>query len=276
MHAVVVTGASTGIGRAIALELARFRYAVIATVRRAEDAEALQKASKTPISCTILDVTDHGSVERAAGEILEVLGDRGLFGLVNNAGIVIPGPLEHLPIEAFERQLAVNLTGVLRVTQTFLPQLRRARGRIVNISSTSGLVAFPMLGAYNASKFGLEGMSDALRMELAGAVDVSLVEPGPVQSEIWERSQRSAQEIWDALPPIAHEQYGTLRAGLVRQMEQATTGAVPARKVADAVRRALEARRPKTRYRVNAGAAHARWLPDRWRDALARRILKKA
>jgi len=272
MTAVVVTGGSSGIGRATALHLAAYRYPVIATVRREEDAEALVAASGGAVAAVSMDVADALSVERAASEIVGLLGDRGLFGLINNAGIVVPGPLEHFPIEEFQRQLDVNLTGVLRVTQAFLPQLRRARGRIVNVSSISGVVAFPMLGAYNASKFGLEGMSDALRMELRGVVDVSLVLPGPVKSRIWERARVDGERIWNAMPPIAHEQYDALYEGMRREFDKSQRRAIPAEKVARVVRRALDARRPKSRYRLDPTGV-VRWLPDRWRDALALKVL---
>src|SRR5689334_6739039 len=175
-RAILVTGASTGIGRATALELARRGATVYAGVR---DPAAVDGLGLTPVE---LDVTDAEQVAALSTRLER------LDGLVNNAGIAVTGPLEHLPLDEVRRQLEVNALGQLAVTQACLPALRAARGRIVNMSSISGRVAFPMFGPYAASKFALEAFSDSLRRELRGSgVDVVVIEPGGVTTPIWER-----------------------------------------------------------------------------------------
>src|SRR4028119_876827 len=159
--AVVVTGASTGIGRACALSLDAMGFRVFAGVRKSEDGESLRKASSSRLTPVFIDVTDEQSIATAAAEVSRVVGDAGLAGLVNNAGVAIPGPLEYLPLEELRRQLEINLVGQLAVTQAFLPLLRKAQGRIVNISSLAGKLTTPFNGAYSAAKHGIEAFSDA-------------------------------------------------------------------------------------------------------------------
>src|SRR5688500_17312082 len=173
---VLVTGASTGIGHATALHLAELGFDAVGAVRKDEDAERLRAEGLRAVQ---LDVTDAGTIAAAR----EALGDGPLAGLVNNAGIGVAAPLEFLPLDRLRHQLEVNLIGQVAVTQAFLPALRAARGRIVNVSSIGGRVALPLLGAYNASKFALEGASDSLRRELRGqGVDVIVIEPGGVKT----------------------------------------------------------------------------------------------
>src|SRR3954462_12272580 len=177
---VLIRGASTGIGRATALELARRGATVLAGVRDPADGEALGPAV-TPLP---LDATDAAPVAAAGEEAAR----RGLDALVNNAGIAVTGPLEYLPLDELRRQLEVNTVVQLAGTQACLPALRASRGRIVNVSSVAGRVVLPLYGPYAASKFALEALSDALRQELEGAVSVSVVEPGAIATPIWERS----------------------------------------------------------------------------------------
>jgi NAD(P)-dependent dehydrogenase (short-subunit alcohol dehydrogenase family) len=178
--AVVVTGASSGIGEACARRLAGLGFQVFAGVRKAEDGDRL--ASEIPgVTPLRIDVVDAESIAAAARTVEETAAGRGLAGLVNNAGVAVPAPIEHQPIDDFRRQIEVNLIGQVAVTQAFLPQLRAARGRIVNVSSIGGKVAVPLLGAYAASKFGLEGFSDTLRRELRPwGIEVSVIEPGTI------------------------------------------------------------------------------------------------
>ena len=164
--AVVVTGASSGIGRACALHLAALGLQVFAGVRRAEDGAALQAASSARLTPMLLDVADETSIRAATDTITAAVGEAGLAGLVNNAGIGVAGPLEFLPLAEFRTQLEVNVTGQLAVTQALLPLLRQGRGRIVNMGSIGGRIAAPFVGPYSASKFALEALTDALRMEL--------------------------------------------------------------------------------------------------------------
>ena len=178
---VLVTGASTGIGEATVLHLRELGFDPIAAVRKDEDAERLEGRG---LRTTRIDVTDADQIAAAR----DALGDEPLAGLVNNAGIAVAAPLEFLPIDRLRQQLEINLIGQAAVTQAFLPALRRARGRIINVSSIGGRVGLPLVGAYNASKFGLEGLSDSLRRELRPlGVDVILIEPGGVKTPIWNK-----------------------------------------------------------------------------------------
>lgn len=278
---IVVTGASTGLGRACALWLARNEgFAVVGTVRRPEDGERLVADSGGKVAAVRLDVTDPASVESAASEVVGLVGDRGLAGLVNNAGIVVAGPLEFLPLADFRRQLDVNVTGLLATTQAFLPLLRRARGRIVNLSSTSGRLSFPMIGPYAASKFAVEALSDALRLELhAFGIHVAIVQPGPVDTPIWDRAAEDSARIEAELPEAARTYYADLYEGFRRESRRSRRRAVPADDVARAVAHALTAPRPRTRYLVSRRRFLYRvflpLLPDRWRDRLLLRELRR-
>jgi NAD(P)-dependent dehydrogenase (short-subunit alcohol dehydrogenase family) len=269
---VVVTGASSGIGAATVEHLARLGFDVWAGVRKQEDTKRLRGERVKPL---LLDVTDSGSIAAAREE----LGGAPLAGLVNNAGIAVSGPLEHLPIESVRHQLEVNLIGQLAVTQAFLPALRAARGRIVNVSSIGGRMALPLAGAYAASKFGLEGASDSLRRELQGAVDVILVEPGGVKTPIWGKGLSAADELEAQMPPEAERDYGNIIQAMRREVAkiESETGLDP-EEVADVIARALTARRPRARYLVGREAKMraylAKLLPDRAMDALVARTLR--
>jgi NAD(P)-dependent dehydrogenase (short-subunit alcohol dehydrogenase family) len=268
----VVTGASTGIGEATALHLRELGFEVFAGVRRDEDAERLRDRGVTPLK---LDVTDAAQIEAAR----QAVGDGPLAGLVNNAGVAFAGPLEFLPVDVLRQQLEVNLIGQVAVTQAFLPALRAAGGRIVNVSSIGGRMALPLAGAYNASKFALEGISDALRRELLGqGVDVLLIEPGGVKTPIWGKGREIADDLLASAPPEAERLYGPMIAGLRQEtakIEQ-KTGLEP-RAVAEAIGKALTARRPRTRTLVGRDAKSrglmARVMPDRVMDRLIARAL---
>ena len=269
---VVVTGASSGIGEATARHLAELGFEVRAGVRKPEDGERLRAERITPL---MIDVTDPDSIEVARDQ----LGGRPLAGLVNNAGIAVSAPLEHVPIDSLREQLEINLVGQIAVTQAFLPGLRAARGRIVNVSSIGGRSALPLAGPYNASKFALEGASDSLRQELRGKVDVILVEPGGVKTPIWSKGGEAADELLAGMGPEVERDYGSLIEAMRRQAEKidTETGIEPS-EVAAVIGRALTARRPRTRYLVGrdakARAAMKLLLPDRVMDALVARTLK--
>src|ERR1700742_1642710 len=254
----LVTGASTGIGRATALELARRGWSVLAGMRT----PAPLGAGIEPIR---LDVTSSEDVAALRG--------RSLDALVNNAGIAVTGPLEYLPLDELREQLEVNTIGQLAVTQACLPALRATGGRIVNVSSVSGRVAFPTYGPYAASKFALEALSDSLRRELRGSgVDVVVVEPGGVVTPIWERGLGRADALWQAMPDEAHARYGRLYAVMRAQGEKLAREGEPASALAETIAEILEARHPRPRYVFGRGArietAAARVLPDRVFDAL--------
>ena len=267
---VLVTGASTGIGEATARHLRGLGFDVVAGVRKDEDAERLGAAG---IDTLRLDVTDSASIEALRARFAEAP----LFGVVNNAGVAVAGPLEFIPIDDLRRQLDVNLVGQMAVTQAVLPALRRARGRIVNVSSIGGRLALPMVGPYAASKFGLEGLSDSLRREVARfGIEVVLIEPGGVKTPIWKKSTAAADEMADGMPPEAEQLYGklmdTIRAESVKISEK--TGIEPG-EVAEAIGTALTASKPKTRYLVGKDAkgrwAIAKRVPDRVMDRLIAR-----
>ena len=273
--AVVITGASTGIGHATALHLSSLGFRVFAGVRREEDAERLRAAGNGNIEPVHIDVTDQSSIDVAAERVREATGGS-IAGLVNNAGIAVPGPLEYLPMDEFRRQIEVNLTGQVAVTQAFLPMLRARRGRIVNIGSIGGRVALPLLGPYAASKHAMEGLTDSLRRELRPAgIEVSIIRPGPIATEIWERGNTKADELL-ARMPAAEQHYGpaiaAARAGAAERLKEA----IPPRKVAEVVADALTSDKPRTRYlvgpRTRVMALLATVLPDRWFDRLIARI----
>lgn len=277
--AVVVSGASTGIGAACALHLDGLGFRVFAGVRKPGDGEALSRRASPRLVPLALDVTDPASIASATDAVARTVGPAGLYGLVNNAGIVVAGPLELLPPAELRRLFEVNVIGQVAVTQAFLPLLRRARGRIVNMSSISGRMATPLLGPYAASKFALEALTDALRLELQPwGITVSLVEPGAVATPIWEKSRVAGQELAKAVPPEGWELYATAIAAVQRAAAQAARGAIPAEVVARAVAHALTAEKPKTRYLVGRDArvraAFAALLPDRLRDRLVTRLLR--
>lgn len=224
----------------------------------------------------MLDVTRPRDIEEAVGVITEAVGDGGLAGLVNNAGIAVGGPLEFLPIDALRHQLEVNVVGQVAVTQAFLPLLRQGAGRIVNIGSVSGVMAFPFIGAYSASKFALEAVTDALRVELRPwGMRVSLIEAGEIETPIWDKSLAAADGMIATLPPQGWAWYGTVLGVLKERL--ALRRGMPADEVARAVVHALTAPRPRTRYVVGRGAKLRmllwRLLPDRVRDWLIARQL---
>ena len=268
---VLISGASTGIGRACALELANRGVLVFAGVRQLSAGEALRAETKGTIVPVQLDVTDAESIAAAIDTVAHENGARTLAGLVNNAGIAVGGPLEFVPIAAVRAQFEANVLGLLALTQASLPLLRAGRGRIVNISSISGLVATPLLGAYAASKFAVEGLSDTLRRELAAwDIPVSLVEPGKVVTPIWAKSSAAAEAMLDGLPSEASEFYGpAIERSKRRALRAARTG-IPAADVATVVVSALTATRPRVRYLVGRdakiGALLSALLPARALD----------
>ncbi len=273
---VLITGASTGIGKACALHLDARGFRVFAGVRREKDAANLKKTGSKKLSPIFIDVTSEDSIARASEEMAMVIGDSGLDGLVNNAGISVGGPLELLPLSEVREQLEVNVFGQVAVTQAFLPHLRRAGGRIVNMSSISGRVASPLLGAYSMSKFALEAFSDSLRRELhPWGIEVSTIEPGAIATPIWDKSMKAAKERFDVLPKDALAQYRKTIDCVTNYAARLSETAISAEKVADAVHHALTSPKPRTRYLVGLEAKTtallARFLPDRLLDKLIRK-----
>jgi len=276
--AVVVTGASSGIGRATALLLARSGFRVFAGVRRDADAESIRQEGVLDLEPLRLDVTDAASIASACATVASATGSAGLVGLVNNAGIGVAGPLEFLPPHEIRRQLEVNVVAPLAVSQAFLPQLRHGRGRLVYVGSSSGYLSLPLIGPYCASKFALEALADAQRLELQPfGLHVVLVQPGAIATPIFEKSNAHADALLETLPPETGRFYGPLISAIRKGVADQVSRANPPETVARAVLHALRAKRPRTRYKVGLDAwlewVLARWLPDRLRDRVLTRLL---
>jgi NAD(P)-dependent dehydrogenase (short-subunit alcohol dehydrogenase family) len=262
---VVVTGASTGIGYGVAKELVARGYYVIGSVRKQEDADRLVSELGGRMRTVLMDVADDDEVRRAGAEIADMVGERGLAGLVNNAGIAVAGPLMHVDLEELRYQFDVNVVGVVAVTQALLPLLggrkdsQQTPGRVINISSTSARTTYPFLAPYAASKHALESISDGMRRELVlYGIDVIVMMIGAVQTPIWEKV--SAEDL---------ERYRqTDYASGVEQMRATTSelgkGGMPVARVAAAVRKALEEPKPKARYVL---------VNDYWRGWLLPKIV---
>jgi NAD(P)-dependent dehydrogenase (short-subunit alcohol dehydrogenase family) len=268
---VLVTGASTGIGHATAKRMLAYGWEVFAAARKDEDLERLRGEGFTPIK---LDVTDPDTIAAAKDE----LDERGLGGLVNNAGIAVSGPIEFIPLDELRKQLEVNLVGQVAVTQAFLPNIRDAKGRIVNVSSIGGRMALPLVGPYAASKFGLEAVSDALRRELRPwGINVSLIEPGAVVTPIWDRGRETADRLEEEMGERARSLYGKLAQRIRAETEKIPERGVEPDEVAKAIEHALTAPRPKTRYVVGRDAKTRlkvkALVSDKRMDALIARTL---
>lgn len=265
---VVVTGASTGIGAAVARDLAGRGFRVFGTVRRAEDAAALERDGVSPLR---MDVTDAESIAQARLDVERALAGAPLAGLVNNAGMAAAGPLELLPLSELRAVLEVNLVGPVAVTQAFLPLLKASRGRIVNIGSVAGLSALPFMGPYAASKFALEAVSDSWRRELLPfGVAVIVIEPGSFRTAIW--SKVEAMDVGR----YAGSPYASVLDRFRRAALRGAERAPPPDKVVRAVRRALTAHRPPLRTIVTPHGwldRLALWIPDRWLDRLIYRAV---
>jgi len=273
--AVLITGASTGIGKACAVHLAQHGWRVFAGVRRTADGRSLAAAAGniTPVT---LDVTKPAHITRAAQSLQKALGRSGLQALVNNAGIAVAGPLEFLPVEELRYQMEVNFIGQVALTQACLPLLRAGRGRVINVSSISGKVAAPLLLPYSASKFALEAFTDGLRRELHpwGLPVVSIV-AGSIATPIWEKTVGSANRMRGDLPRRAESLYGPMMLRGYQRAQHSAVRGLPVEEFALLLERILLAPKPRTRYIIGKGtwlaATLARLLPDRWMDRLLRR-----
>lgn len=273
---VIVTGASTGIGRDAAHRLAAAGYRVFAGVRKLpgdghENPNTKQDSALSPL---LLDVTSAASVAAAVENIRPELEEADSVHLVNNAGIAVTGPVEAVAVGRWEEQFAVNVFGLVRVTQALLPHIRRTQGRIVNISSVSGLASPPYLGPYSASKFAVEALSDSLRRELRQfGVKVVVVEPGPVATPIWEKGLARKEEITRGAAPGVAALYRRELDKFIAAAAVSAKDAVPVSAVSDVILRALTTARPRTRYVVGGKgialqAAVLPFLPDSWLDSL--------
>jgi len=276
--AVLISGASTGIGRACAEHLDNLGFTVFAGVRKQSDGDSLRESGSGRTQPVMLDVTDGESIVSALQAVGEA-SPAGLAGLVNNAGVSAGGPLEFVALDDWRHALEVNFIGQVAVTQAALPALRKARGRIVNMTSIGGRLASPFLGPYNASKYALEAVTDALRVELRQfGIEVAAVEPGAVATPIWEKGRASAEQAIASMPEEAVKLYSAGMAAISKFISQGERSGVPPREVAQAVAHALTARRPKTRYVVGRDAKMrlglTRLLPTRVMDRLVVRAME--
>jgi NAD(P)-dependent dehydrogenase (short-subunit alcohol dehydrogenase family) len=276
----LITGASTGIGRATALRLAASGWTVLAGVRKTADGEALRAAAGERVLPVELDVTSPAQIATAAELVREQTGAGAPAGrldaLVNNAGSAVGGPLELLSLEDLRRQFDVNFFGHVAVTQALIPALRSARGRIVLISSIGGLVTTPYMASYHASKYALEAAGNALRLELVrSGIQVALIEPGSVATPIWEKGRGQADEL--SVPEELREQYGHVSAAMTKTLDSTARRGIPPERVAQTIERALSARRMRARYLVGRDAHVMVWasrlLPDLVFDRVVRRAV---
>jgi NAD(P)-dependent dehydrogenase (short-subunit alcohol dehydrogenase family) len=277
--AVVVTGVSTGIGRATALLLDAEGYRVFASVRKDVDARELAKDGSDRLTPINLDVTDAEHVESARRLVAEAVGDEGLVGLVNNAGVGGGGPIEFMPLDELRRTLEVNLIGQVAVTQAFIQLLRRRKGTIVFIASIGGRVASPFMSPYNTSKFAIEALGESLRHELRPwEIDVAVVEPGSIDTEIWSKGNDQAREQMEEMSEDARRLYGQQVTRFVEVINETASRGIPPEKVAEVVHKAIASDKPKHRYLVGTdakiGARLKGTLPDRTFSKLAARQMK--
>jgi len=275
---VLITGASTGIGAACTRMLAARGWRVFAGVRKAADGEALTAGAAGLIIPVILDVTNREQIKTVVQEVASQCGPAGLQGVVNNAGIALAGPLEFMPLEAFQKQFEVNVLGLIAVTQAVMALIRASRGRIVLTGSNSGFMCEPFLAGYGATKHALEAIADSLRIELRPwGIDVALIEPGAIKTPIWSKSREAAERLFDGMPPECEKLYAAPITALRKMVDKVPSMAIPPERVAKAVTHALEARRPRTRYPVGLdsilGSLLVRVVPDRLRDWLIRKFM---
>lgn len=276
--AVVITGASTGIGLACALELDRRGYQVFAGVRKEADAQRLRGQGSPRLTPVMLDITIDSSIQSAAQQIREAVGSKGLAGLINNAGAALVGPVEMVPMDRIRQQFEVNVFGHLAVSQALIPLLRIAHGRLINISSLNGILPVPFFGPYTASKYALEAFSDCMRVELAKwGIHVVVVEPGGVRTPIWEKSKKVNEEVLGHAPPTVMDLYGDGIAAVRKSAAEMERTGQPVERIVEAVWQALTARRPKTRYlcgfQTYLSRMLKRWCSDRFRDRILGNML---
>jgi short-subunit dehydrogenase len=275
---VVVTGVSTGIGYALVEKLTFQGYTVFGSVRTESDANRLQRKFGERYHPLIFDICDHAAIEQAAALVRDYLNGQVLVALVNNAGIAMSGPLEFFSIDRFRMQFEVNVVGLLKVTQFFLPllgagQTTMSKGKIINISSVSGIFTIPFMGPYSASKFALESLCDAMRREfsLYGIQVVSII-PGPIQTEIWNKAKNDTTDY-----PLGV--YDSFLKNRIQIIDKRCANAKPADYAAGIILKVIEHAKPKTRYRIGK----RKWiftflnlLPDKWADALIIRVLRRS
>jgi NAD(P)-dependent dehydrogenase (short-subunit alcohol dehydrogenase family) len=263
-RAVVVTGTSSGIGRACALLLIRNGFTVFAGVRKPADGDSLRKEAGERLFPLQIDVTDHDGVAAAARVAVSTLRERGLklFALVNNAGIGVSAPLEFQPLDDIRRSFEVNVLGQIAVTQAFLPLLRETRGRIVNICSVGDRIAIPFGGTLNGSKSAFAMMSESLRLELRPwGMHVVIIDPGAITTPAVEKTLGDPEGMLRRMSPDAERLYGKFFRGFVERAGERERNGSPPDVVAEAVLSALRDEHPHRRYVVGKGARMLATLP---------------
>lgn len=275
--AFVVTGASTGIGEACAIGLYDRGHIVYAGVRNDEAAARIKNDRSDRMRPLQIDVTNQDDIARAADTVKESLAEATFGGIVNNAGISVAAPLEFIPIDRFQYQMEVNVTGQVAVTQAFLPMLREYRGRIVFIGSTSGFISTPLQGAYCASKHAIEAIADTFRLELKPwGIEVACIQPGMIKTPIWNKSSKAANDWLDQAPEDVMKLYGPTIDAISAYAAKAPEISAPVEVVVRDVVHALTAPRPRTRYLNGEGARPQRIisrLPDRLRDWVLQKFI---
>lgn len=277
-HALLITGAATGIGQACAIHLAQAGHMVFPGVRRREDGDQFREESAGKLFPIVLDITNKDSIKASVDAIQESSGER-VFSIINNAGISIRGPIEFLSLSLLREQLEVNLIGQIALTQAFLPLIRRRGGRIVFISSASGRLASPFLGPYSASKAGLEIISSALRMELMkSSIHVSVVVCGSIRTPIWEKATRSAKDIANDLPIQAQEMYSARIEKSNQFYDRIGNEGLPPERVAKTVAHILNTKSPRAHYFVGRDARLysliSKLTPSSFREWLTLHLMK--
>ena len=277
LRTVLVTGCSSGIGRATAILLARSGFHVYAGVRRQEQVRDLTDPYRSNLTAVELDVTKDDHVARVV-EFIDQESPSGLYGLVNNAGVGLPAAVELSQLDEVRQVFEVNSVAPLRMIQQCLPLLRKTQGRVINMSSLNGMMALPMVGAYSASKFALEALSDTLRVELRPwQVSVSLIRPGQVRTSIFDKARTQLEESTSNIPEDLKAGYGKMYARAGSFNELGAKAMTSPEQVARVVLKALNAKRPRTHYTVGMdahGMNYARWLaPQRVVDRALARIM---
>lgn len=250
---VVITGTSTGLGRATALLLDKQGYRVFAGVRTEKDAESLKQAASGNLTPIIMDITKEEQIKSASEFVSLALGDEGLFALINNAYAGVDGPLECIPIDDIRWNFEVNVIGQIAVTQAFLPMIRKAKGRIINISAICGRLALPYRGLLSASKFVIEAITDSLRIELrsSGIEVLSILPTGIVTPEQADKVEANCQKVLANMSTEMKAIYGNnFRTYMEESVEGNRSTGLPVEKVTAVILEALEARKPKRQYFV--------------------------
>jgi short-subunit dehydrogenase len=273
---VLITGASTGIGYCLAKDLCAQGHQVWAGARKPEVLERLKEDFPQSMHILKLDVTKEADIENAFKEISKNFDNNSEFILVNNAGIALAGPIEGLRMETWREVFEVNTFAPIRMTQVFLPLIRKTKGRVINVGSISGLISSPFLGPYCTSKFALRSFNDSLRRELlVHGVKVVLIEPGPVRTEIWSKSLNYSEEQEKLMSPEMHEVYGKQIDSLREGVKETVHEAIPVEEVTTAMVHAIESPHPKLYYllgkSIHMRAAMGKFLPASWIDQMLKK-----